>query len=89
VSTLLSLLSRITFLITSITSSLKTLSNSCCECVRLIPDIYRTGLVLGTSSQIVILLIYNFSSYILGILFSGHVQSAHIVPMFLLVSGII
>jgi hypothetical protein len=36
---------------------------------QLIPDIYRTGLALGTSSQFVILSIYNFSSYILGILF--------------------
>ena len=30
------------------------------HCSQLIPDIYRTGLVLGTSSQLAILLIYNF-----------------------------
>ena len=50
-------------------------------------DICRTGLVLGTSSKFVILLVYNFSSCILGILFSDHLQLAHIVPIFLLVSG--
>ena len=57
--------------------------------LQLIPDICRTGLVLGTSSQFVILLVYNFSSCILGIgiLFSDHLQIAYIVPIFLLVSG--
>jgi len=54
---------------------------------QLITDIYRTGLLLGTSSQFVILPIYNISSYILGILFSHHLQSTHIVLMSLLVSG--
>jgi len=39
--------------------------------VQLIPDICRTGLVLGTSSQFVILLVYNFSSCMLGIEPSG------------------
>ena len=52
---------------------------------QLIPDICKTGLVLGASSQFVIL-VYNFSSCILGILFSHHLQSVHIVPMFPLVS---
>jgi len=56
------------------------------HCSQLIPDIYRTELVLGTSSQFVILLVYNFSSCILSILFSDHLQSTHIVPIFLLVS---
>jgi len=36
--------------------------------LQLIQDICRTGLVLGTSSQFVILLVYNFSSCILGII---------------------
>jgi len=47
--------------------------------LQLIPDICRTGLVLGTSSQFAILLICNFSSCILGILFSDYLQLAHIV----------
>jgi len=49
------------------------------HCSQLIPDIFRTELVLGTSSQFVILLVYNFSSWILGILFSDRLQSAHIL----------
>jgi len=52
----------------------------------LIPIICKTVLVLGTLVQFLILLVYNFSSCFLGILFSDHLQSAHIVPMFLLVS---
>jgi len=54
---------------------------------QLITNICRTGLALGMSSQFVVFLFYNISSYILGILFSDHLQSTHIVPMFLLVSG--
>ena len=53
--------------------------------LQLIPGIYRNGLVLGTSSQFVVLLVYNFSSSILGILFSDLLQLAHIVLIFLLV----
>ena len=35
----------------------------------------------------VVLIVYNFSWSILGILFSDHSQLAHIVPIFILVSG--
>ena len=54
-----------------------------CHSLRFIPDIYRTGLVLGASSQFLILVIYNFFSCILSILFSDHLQSTPIVPMVL------
>jgi len=56
--------------------------------LQLIPDICRTGLVLGASTQFAVLLIYNFSSCILGILFSDHLQLAYVVPIFLSVSGL-